>query len=142
MDSPTKLTKKRIQTITHQLMNPALQNVQEIHNVQNTNEEHISTEQKQSPTESQTPKKHKSIAMKQQKNQKKEDSHTSIIYDKQTPFIERYKDFETKVNEAMKEEKDLMTFDAKQLWSRYLLSVHHKSAIQVQDVEAGRLKMK
>ncbi|KAL4558174.1 hypothetical protein LXL04_036372 [Taraxacum kok-saghyz] len=115
----------------------------------------------------------------------------SIVYDKQTPFIERYKAFETKVNEALKEEKDLMTFDAvdlvffpvlhldhyylmcinlkepsvdiidnkmtnakiqrtcgdgpehlKQLFCRYLMSVHHKSAIQVQDVEAGRLKLK
>ena len=63
MDSPTKFTKKTIQTITRQLMNPTLKNAQQIHSAQTTNEEHI-------PTESQTPKKHKSIAKKQQKKLK------------------------------------------------------------------------
>ncbi|KAL4567261.1 hypothetical protein LXL04_022840 [Taraxacum kok-saghyz] len=45
MDSPTKFTKKTIQTITRQLRNSALENAQEIHNVQNTNEEQISTDE-------------------------------------------------------------------------------------------------
>ncbi|KAL4579907.1 hypothetical protein LXL04_016077 [Taraxacum kok-saghyz] len=49
MDSPTKFTKKTIQTITRQLMNPALKNAKEIDNAQNRNEEHISTGVRQSP---------------------------------------------------------------------------------------------
>ncbi|CAH1415983.1 unnamed protein product [Lactuca virosa] len=115
---------------------------------------------------------------------------TSSMYDRKRPLIERFEEFERKIKEAMKYQKELITFEEfdlvffpivcdehyclicvdlkekqidvmdnnlttskiqtsfgdaagelKLLFSRYLLNVNHKSALQIQNVEAEKLRM-